>query len=147
MQEFCKDGEDELGCDYSVVGVKNTNRTIPCTPEAIFGEFSSRFSNLTFFHRPPTNNFYPLSSTQVHLPLWLWQMPKHKPLPPKVRASNQYIFVPYLNVHFAETYFATVRTIVAMGVTKGKIVVLVSLQLSSSALNSSATVTFEDIHC
>ena len=52
-----------------------------------------------------------------------------------------------MNVHFAETYFATVRTIVAMGVTKGKIVVLVSLQLSSSALNSSATVTFEDIHC
>ena len=91
MQEFCKDGEDELGCDYSVVGVENTNRTIPCTPEAIFGEFSSRFSNLTFFHRPPTNNFYPLSSTQVHLPLWLWQMPKHKPLPPKVRASN-YIY-------------------------------------------------------
>ena len=50
-------------------------------------------------------------------------------------------------MHFAETYSATVRTIVAMGVTKGKIVVLVSLQLSSSALNSSATVTFEDIHC
>ena len=49
-------------------------------------------------------------------------------------------------MHFAETYFATVRTIVAMGVTKGKIVVLVSLQLSSSALSSSATVTFEDIH-
>ena len=51
-----------------------------------------------------------------------------------------------MNVHFAETYFATVRTIVAMGVTKGKIVVLVSLQPSSSALNSSAMVTLEDIH-
>merc|ERR1719204_342020 len=37
------------------------------------------------------------------------------------------------------TYFATVRTIVAMAVTKAKIVVIVSLQLSSSALNSFAT--------
>ena len=144
MQEFCKDGEDELGCDYSVVGVKNTNRTIPCTPESIIGEFSSRFSSLTFSHRPPTNNFYPLSSTQVHLPFWLWQMPKHQFLPPKVRASTKYMC---FNAHCAGTYFATVRTIVAMGVTKGKIVVLVSLQLSSSALSSSATVTFKDIHC
>ena len=49
-------------------------------------------------------------------------------------------------MHCAGTYFATVRTIAAMGVMKAKIVVLVLLQPSSSALNSSATVSVEDIH-
>ena len=54
-----QDGEDELGCNYSMVGVEKTNRTIPCKPEATFGEFSSRFSNSTLYHRTPISNFLP----------------------------------------------------------------------------------------
>ena len=138
-----QDGEDELGCDYSMVGVEKTNRTIPCKPEATFWEFSSRFSNLTLYHRTPISNFLPsLLHPGAPAPLALANAEA------QTSASQGqsfelyiYIFVPYLNVHFAETYFATVRTIVAMAVMKAKTVVLVSLQPSSSALNSSAMVT------
>ena len=124
--------------------LKRPTELFPASQKPLFGNSPQGFPTQPCIieHLSPT--FYPLSSTQVHLPFWLWQMPKHQFLPPKVRASTKYMC---FNAHCAGTYFATVRMIVAMGVTKAKIVVLVSPQPSSSALNSSATVTFEYTHC
>ena len=141
-----QDGEDELGCNYSMVGVEKTNRTIPCKPEATFGEFSSRFSNSTLYHRTPISNFLP-SLLHPGAPAPLALANAEAQISAFQGHSFGQIFVLDLNMHCAGTYFATARTIVAMAVTKAKIVVLVSLQPSSSALNSSATVTLDDMHC
>ena len=135
-----QDGEDELGCNYSMVGVEKTNRTIPCKPEATFGEFSSRFSNSTLYHRTPISNFLP-SLLHPGAPAPLALANAEAQISAFQGHSFGQIFVLDLNMHCAGTYFATVRTIVAMAVMKAKTVVLVSLQPSSSALNSSAMVT------
>ena len=128
-----------------MVGVEKTNRTIPCKPDASIGEFSSRFSNLTLYHWTSISNFLP-SLLHPGAPALLALANAEAQISASQGQSFDQIFVLNLNVHCAGTFFATVTTIVAMGVTKAKIVVHVSLQPSSSALNSSVTVTLDDMH-
>ena len=116
----------------------NSPQGFPTQPCII--EHLPRFSNSTLYHRTPISNFLPsLLHPGAFVPLALANAEAQ--ISAFQGHSFGQIFVLDLNRHCAGTYFATVRTIVAMAVMKAKTVVLVSLQPSSSALNSSAMVT------